>query len=493
MATPDCNTLWSAGKVIHGYTMLEEAHEGSNSVWGKAKSPTGQTVFFKKYTSPSSMFDDWYQGYVDYQKEIKRRIDQISITDSKGRNTGPTYRFIEFFEQMGPDGVPEDQKCQDYYQVLEYIDGAKDLATYLESPDTTWNDRKTFASVFMFAMKTLHSDQVKIIHTDLKPKNILLIPTQKSDGSSTYQIKIIDLDVSLLSDKRAPWHETGEYIGSPGYYSPEHLRGQVPTEKSDVFTCGLILYEILATEGHPYNGISELAKYEEYSVPVPHLRGTYGSSEKDAAVANMLHRMLDPNPDNRPTAIEVQRVLIGGGNVARTRQPSSPTATSTARPTQTHIQVPASSPTVPTQPSRSTPVPVPAPAPTSVSASATIPTSASEPIQPVQPPRSFAFCKLKGSCSSDGIRVFANLRIGYKFLEMIEPEAKRYYSREHFIILCHDNKWFVKHCAPAGENKTALNGALVTGEMELHNGDVITACSQDASKTIMPLTVEIGG
>ena len=49
MPTPDCNTLWSAGKKIHGYTMLEDAHEGSNSVWSKAKSPTGQTVFFKKY------------------------------------------------------------------------------------------------------------------------------------------------------------------------------------------------------------------------------------------------------------------------------------------------------------------------------------------------------------------------------------------------------------------------------------------------------------
>ena len=476
MAIPDCNTLWSAGKVIHGYTMLEDAHEGSNSVWGKAKSPTGPIVFFKKYTSPSSMFDDWYQGYVDYQKELKRRIDQISITDDKGRNTGPTYRFIEFFEQLGPDGVPENMKSQDYYQVLEYIDGAKNLAEYLESPETTWNDRKTFASVFMFAMKTLHSDQVKIIHADLKPKNLLLIPTRKLDGSKTYQIKIIDLDVSLLSDKQAPWHETGEYIGSAGYYSPEHLRGQVPTEKSDVFTCGLILYEILTIEGHPYNGISELAKYEEYSAPVPHLRGTYGTPEKDAAVANMLHRMLDPNPNNRPTALEVQRTLIGGVNVARPR-PFSPPAPAPA---------PAPEPAPePTPSSATAPFPAPEPAPCS--------TTPPAPAQPVQSPRTFAFCKLKGSNSAEGIRVFANSRIGYKFLEMIEPNAKKYYSREHFMILFHDNKWFVKHCAPAGENKTAVNGILVAGEMELHNGDVITACSQDASRTIMPLTVEIGG
>ncbi|MBR6373776.1 MAG: FHA domain-containing protein [Victivallales bacterium] len=100
---------------------------------------------------------------------------------------------------------------------------------------------------------------------------------------------------------------------------------------------------------------------------------------------------------------------------------------------------------------------------------------------------------MKGSNGGEGIRVFANSRIGYKFLEMIEPNAKKYYSREHFTILNHEGKWFVKHCGPAGENKTALNGVLVAGEMELHNGDVIAACSQDASKTVMPLTVEIGG
>ncbi|MBR6372834.1 MAG: protein kinase, partial [Victivallales bacterium] len=373
MAIPDCNTLWSPGKVIHGYTMLEEGHEGSNSVWGKAKSPTGQTVFFKKYTSPSSVFDDWYRGYVEYQKELKRRIDQISTIDAKGRNTGPTYRFIEFFEQMGPDGVPEDQKSQDYYQVLEYIDGAKDLAAYLESSDTTWNDRKTFASVFMFAMKSLHDEHVKIIHTDLKPKNLLLIPTQRGDGSKTYQIKIIDLDVSILADKQAPWHETGEYIGSPGYYSPEHLRGQVPTEKSDVFTCGLILYEILTSEGHPYNHVSDLETYEAYGAPVPHLLGTYGTPEKDEEVAKMLRRMLDPDPARRPRALEVHRVLIGGGGrVLRPVQRPAPTPTPTATPAPTATPTPTPAPTV-----TPTPMPTATPAPTAT---------------PTAAPRAFAFC-----------------------------------------------------------------------------------------------------
>ncbi|MBR4518629.1 MAG: protein kinase, partial [Victivallales bacterium] len=327
MSSLDINTCWAAGKVIHGYTMLTEGHEGSNSIWGKAKSPTGQTVFFKKYTTPSSVFSDWYQGYVKYQKELKRRIDAISVTDSRGRNQGPTYRFLEFFEELGPEGAPAGQQSLEYYQVLEYIDGAKDLSKYLASSETTWDDRMKFASVFMFAMKTLHADNVKIIHADLKPQNLLLIPTQNINGSSTYQIKIIDLDVSLLADIQAPWHGQEPYIGTQGYFSPEHLRGQVPTAKSDVFTCGLILYEILTTCGHPYRENADLETYEAYTAPVPKLRGTFGSPEKDAAVAQMLHRMLNPDPASRPTALEVQRTLIGSTGTANLRRPAPPPAT----------------------------------------------------------------------------------------------------------------------------------------------------------------------
>ena len=471
----DINTQWSAGKKIHGYTMLEDAHEGSNSIWGKAKSPTGQTVFFKKYTSPSSMFDDWYQGYVDYQKEIKKRIDEVSRSDDKGRNTGPTYRFIEFFEQLGPDGAPESMKSMDYYQVLEYIDGAKDLETYLTSPDTTWNDRKMFASVFMFAMKTLHGDRIKIVHADLKPKNLLLIPTRRQDGSSTYQIKIIDLDMSILMDKLAPWHSDGiRYPGSPGYFSPEHLRGQVPTEKSDVFTCGLILYEILAKEGHPYDRQSDLQIYEEYRAPIPHLRGTYGSPELDDQVARMLHRMLDPDPNNRPTALEVQRQLIGGQPIRRRDAGGTGGVT---RPPVT----PAPSPRETVR----TPPVTPAPAPVETVRTPPV-TPAPEPVRPA------AYCKLKNAGHPEGVRVFPNTAVGNKFLQVIEPEARRVYCQEHFKILFHDGKWFIRHCAPPDENKTALNNVPVSGEMELHTGDVIAASNADGTKTAMPFTVEIG-
>jgi serine/threonine protein kinase len=60
------------------------------------------------------------------------------------------------------------------------------------------------------------------------------------------------MDFSVLVDRRAPWHGYQGYVGSDNYRSPEHItRGAVPGLASDVFTCGLMLHELLAGV-HPY-------------------------------------------------------------------------------------------------------------------------------------------------------------------------------------------------------------------------------------------------
>ena len=436
----DIDTLPQAGKVVHGYTWLEDGHEGSNSVWGKAKSPTGQTVFLKKYTTPS-IFDPWRNDYIKYQAELKRRIDCTAAKNC-------VYMLYEFFDtkEGAPDGAPT------YYQALEYIDGAKDLADYLQSPDTTWEQRKTFAAVFMYAMKTLHSDEVKIIHADLKPKNILLLPTvNPTNGKSGYKIKIIDMDVSIFSDIRAPWHGYENYIGSPGYYSPEHFTGEIPSEKSDVFTCGLILYELLTKNCHPYGFDRSNDEYlkicKAHAAPVPDLQDSFGSSQKDKQIAQLLHRMLSPKQEDRPSAHDVHALLIS--------------KTSNAVPPSSSRLIPPSSQPIP---------------------------PSSQPIPPPLPP---GVCRLHVEASGASLRVFPGVAIGHPYLADITADAAKYYSRNHFLITCEGAKWFIVHQAPSNQNCTAVNGRLLGGKQELHHGDVITAANRDASKTVCPLTVEI--
>ena len=90
---------------------------------------------------------------------------------------------------------------------------------------SVWARHVTWAKVLMAGIEALH--QSKIAHADLKPANVYLIqdPTIKAG----YQLKLIDMDFSLLTDHRAPWHGHQGYIGSDNYRSPEHLtRRQVP-------------------------------------------------------------------------------------------------------------------------------------------------------------------------------------------------------------------------------------------------------------------------
>ncbi|MBP5234107.1 MAG: protein kinase, partial [Planctomycetes bacterium] len=254
------------GAVIHGYRLVKVNEPGALAASAVAQSPTGETVFFKQYKSPS-VRTEWYRGYVAYQDELKRRVNGSALKDF-------TYRFIDFFTSK--DNGPE---C--YYQVFEFVSGGQDLADYLKT-NPTWEKRVIFARTLMHVMKLLHD--ADIVHCDLKPENLFLMPAPTRHG---FTLKIIDMDFSILSDKRAPWDGYEGYVGTAKYFSPEHLTPKgVPLEASDVFTCGLILYELLAKGGHPY-AYDEDKRYREavaaHAAKVPALLGgftTAGAAEK---------------------------------------------------------------------------------------------------------------------------------------------------------------------------------------------------------------------
>jgi serine/threonine protein kinase len=162
----------------------------------------------------------------------------------------------------------------------------------------------------MTGMAALH--EAKIVHADLKPANAYLI--QDPTIGAGYQIKLIDMDFSLLADRRAPWHGHQGYVGTDNYRSPEHMiRGAVPGLASDVFTCGLILYELLAGY-HPYwtEDQAEYAKLvQSHAAKPPALAGPMPTPASNAEVSAALHRCLSPDPAARPTAAELRSILSG--------------------------------------------------------------------------------------------------------------------------------------------------------------------------------------
>ena len=303
------NTIFSAGDIIEGsykgkaykFRAEKDGVEGSGSIYGEGIDLLlNKRVFLKKYTDPAPRAE-WFQDFVEYQNEIQKRVAQ-------SQNAQQLIARIHLYFQE--ENTRFEGGYGRFWQVIEYVENSKNLKEYLSS-EVSWEQRKMFATVFMFAMSVLH-DELKLIHGDLKPANLLFVPLD----SKHCQMKLIDFDRPILADvEKIPWAADEGYLGSTGYYSPEHKKMERPTDKSDIFTCGLILYELLTKEGHPFGGddVPESyykdGEYKNNKAPRPHLLGSFGSEEQDSKIAELLHRMLDPKAENRPSAKEVHESL----------------------------------------------------------------------------------------------------------------------------------------------------------------------------------------
>ena len=234
------------GDTLHGYQITQVFGPGMMAISYAARSRTGQKVFFKQYKSPAPTVV-WYEAFVAYQKELSARV-------RAGTAAHFAVRQLDAFEAAWGG------RC--YFQTYEFVEHGADLQQMLDAErerhrltksapardPVLWAHHVTWARVLIAAVAALH--EAKVVHADLKPANAYLVtdPTISTGA----QLKLIDMDFSLLADRRPPWHGHQGYVGTDNYRSPEHLaRGAVPGLASDVFTCGLMLYELLAGE-HPY-------------------------------------------------------------------------------------------------------------------------------------------------------------------------------------------------------------------------------------------------
>lgn len=120
------------------------------------------------------------------------------------------------------------------YIVMEYIDGIT-LKEYIERQGSLrWKDAVHFTIQILRALQ--HAHDKGIVHRDVKPQNIMLLP----DGT----IKVTDFGIARFarSEHRTM---TDKAIGSVHYISPEQARGEVTDEKADIYSVGVMLYEML--------------------------------------------------------------------------------------------------------------------------------------------------------------------------------------------------------------------------------------------------------
>ena len=142
------------------------------------------------------------------------------------------------------------------YIVMELIDGIT-FKQYMEKRgQLNWRESLHFITQIMRGLSHAHSRG--IIHRDIKPQNIMVL----RDGS----VKVADFGIACLADSAQTL--TQEALGSVHYISPEQARGDRPDARSDIYSSGVVLYEML-TGRLPFEGESAVAVAIQHLSSIP--------------------------------------------------------------------------------------------------------------------------------------------------------------------------------------------------------------------------------
>ena len=179
-------------------------------------------------------------------------------------------------------GVHDVGREGDYHYIaMEYLGGGTLLSKEGEPRPVPFALRV----IREIAMALNYAHAKGFVHRDVKPDNILL----RDDGSSA----LTDFGIARASDSATHMTRTGTVIGTPHYMSPEQARGRPLDGRADLYSLGIVLYELL-TGRVPFHADDSLAVgIMHITQPVPIL------SEQLQALQPLLNKMLAKQPDDR--------------------------------------------------------------------------------------------------------------------------------------------------------------------------------------------------
>jgi len=172
-----------------------------------------------------------------------------------------------------------------YYIVLEYIDGAnlKDIINHYAPFD---NDA-TLGMAIQIADGLAAAHRAGIIHRDIKPHNILV------DNNSN--AKVADFGIARVARKSTI--TAGESMGSAHYFSPEQARGGYVDHKSDIYSLGIVMYE-MATGKLPFDGDNVVAvALQQINEPMPDILEINPNISE--SVARIIYKATEKSPTRR--------------------------------------------------------------------------------------------------------------------------------------------------------------------------------------------------
>lgn len=185
------------------------------------------------------------------------------------------------------------------YLVMEYVEGTTLHARLREGPLEVGSALEVAEQV-ADALIAAHAHGV--IHRDLKPENVLL-----AGGPDDVRVKLLDFGIAALVDAPSITG-TQQLVGTPGYMAPEYVRTGLADGRSDLYSLGVLLYEMLSCrlpfEARSYGA---LLLRQSADPPVP-LRDR--APDLDPRVESLVMHSIERKPDDRFADVEAMRDAI---------------------------------------------------------------------------------------------------------------------------------------------------------------------------------------
>ena len=190
------------------------------------------------------------------------------------------------------------------FMAMEFVPG-KDLAWHLKA-----NGPMTEASAVSLAMQVLSSLQEAhehgIVHRDIKPANVMLVKRPRGED----QVKLLDFGIAKLLESDARKSTTADFVGTPAYMSPEQINGVGIDARSDLYSLGAMLFE-LVTGTPPFDSETPMLIIAKHmNDPVPRFASVAPTVQLSPAFEQVVRRALEKNSADRfQDADEMRKAL----------------------------------------------------------------------------------------------------------------------------------------------------------------------------------------
>jgi len=186
-----------------------------------------------------------------------------------------------------------------YCLAMEFVPGSTLKQRVSESGPLPVDEAVVMVESLSSALAAVHAGG--IVHRDLKPQNVMITP----DGT----LKLLDFGLAKTPDSTG-LTATGTILGTPDYMAPEQVDGKIADERSDLYSLGVIAFELLT--GHPpFRADTPLATaLQHVRSRVPDVRGE--RPEVPEPLSRLIRRLTDRDPDHRPASAAAVLAEVDG-------------------------------------------------------------------------------------------------------------------------------------------------------------------------------------